>query len=110
MTMVTLLVAGTLSLTQADAAQDAELRDQVRKLVRDFDSGSLQARNQAEAGLLKLGVAALPHLPEVRDNMPLELRTRLQRVRDTLEKRQAVAATGARKITLRADGMQISMG
>ncbi|MEE2707525.1 MAG: hypothetical protein VX988_10760 [Planctomycetota bacterium] len=108
MTMVTLLVTGTLALAQADAANDTELRDQVRKLVRGLSAGSLEVRNNAEHELLDLGVPALAHLPEVRDNMPLEVRKRLLRVRDKLEKIQAVATTKSRRLTLQVDGRPLS--
>jgi hypothetical protein len=108
MTVVTFFVAGTLALAQPVAADDTELRDQVRKLVRDLDADTLDVRNKAEDKLLNLGVAALKHLPEVREGMPLELRMRLQRVRDKLEKTQALAATDAQSLTLQVNKVPLS--
>lgn len=57
----------------------------VRQTLRDLQSAQLQVRDAAEQKLIALGVAVLPHLPEVTSRTSGELRVRLQRVRQALQ-------------------------
>ncbi len=114
MAIATLLIAGAVALAQPadapDAANtpDAELRTEVRKLVRQLNADTIAEREAAELRLLKLGVPALAHLPEVTDSMPQELRDRLQRVLDKLQADQAKMATQSGRVTLHVAGEPLS--
>ena len=57
----------------------------VRQALRELESDQLQIREAAELKLIGMGVAVLPHLPELTPRTGGELRVRLQRVRQTLQ-------------------------
>lgn len=57
----------------------------IRQTLRELESSQLQIREAAEQKLVEMGVAVLPHLPEVTPRTAGELRVRLQRVRQTLQ-------------------------
>lgn len=100
---VTALMTAAVALAQADQAQppeDAKLAQQVRRLVRQLDFDTQAEREMAEKDLLELGPAALAHLPPPADDMPAEMRVRLERVRLVLERKQSEEFTAGAKITL----------
>jgi hypothetical protein len=86
----------------------ADLPSEVQRLVRRLDSPQLAQREAAEAELLRRGPAILDLLPPTSDRTPAEVRQRLGRVRQQLERQAARAAADASTITLRADGMRLS--
>lgn len=85
------------------AERDRELEGQLRPLLRDLRSGSLQEREQAEQKLLDFGTRVLDHLPEVTDQTPAELKQRLARVRDKLQKTASADSGKATQVTLQGE-------
>ena len=101
--MLVALLAG-----QADAPAAEDLRAEVERLVRRLDAPQLAEREAAEAELLRRGPAMLDLLPPMTDRTPAEVRQRLGRVREQLQRQAADAAADASTITLRADAMPLS--
>ena len=94
-----------------DPKNDADAKDMapaVQKFVAQLDAAEVAARDEAEAGLTKLGPAALAHLPRITARMSPELKVRLARVRGALELAYAQAAGRPSTITLAADGLKLS--
>ena len=87
---------------------DAELKASVRRHIRDLQADERETRDQAEQQLLKLGTPALKHLPIPNFRMSAELRERIGRIRKSLEKLQARAATTASLVTLNAQEMPLA--
>lgn len=81
---------------------------QVRELVAKLDAGEVAARDEAEAGLSRLGPAALAHLPRITPRTSPELKQRLVRVRAALELQYAQAAGRPSKVTLAGESMKLS--
>jgi hypothetical protein len=90
----------SLALCGPADGPSADVAATVRKLVIELDADEKARRDAAEQKLLDLGAAALPALPADNDAMPAEVRTRLARVKQTLERSQAEAAAQASTVTL----------
>jgi hypothetical protein len=94
----TLLLAGILTLGQADAPAESakpavDLAKEVKRLVLLLDDDQQAKREAAEKDLVALGPDVLPLLPSVSGGRtPAEMKTRLTRVRAALMK-VAVATT-----------------
>lgn len=85
-----------------EAAQsDEQLSRQVRSLVRQLSSDVAAEREAAEQQLIALGPKVLDLLPTIDNRTPAELRLRLQRVSETLQKAAAEAAGQASTVTLK---------
>jgi hypothetical protein len=95
---------------QADAAKEADgdLKAQVRSLIRDLDAAELATREGAEQKLLDLGPAALDLLPQPTNKMSAEVRERLGRVREKLQRAEAEAVTKAAVVTLDVEKQPLS--
>ena len=72
----------------------------LRKALRELDSSQLQIRDAAEQKLIAMGVAVLPHLPEVTARMAGEQRVRLLRVRQALQQAKIGHGFQASRVTL----------
>jgi len=102
-----LLLVSLLGI-QIDQPADAELRAEVRRLVRQLDAPSLEQREAAEAALLRLGPAALDLLPSEDQQASAEIRKRLAGVRHELQRRASAASADASTISLRGEKMPLS--
>lgn len=98
-------------------AADADLRSQLEQLVRQLNAPQAAQRDEAERAIIDLGApgnadagaqSVLDLLPEPNDRMPPEVRHRLTRIRQTIEKADAESAASATRVTLKADGMPLA--
>ncbi len=83
--------------------RDKELETQLRPLLRDLRSGTLQEREAAEQKLMEFGARVLDYLPEVNEKTSAELKQRLARVRDKLQKLAATDSGKATQVTLQGE-------
>ncbi|MFV1966361.1 MAG: hypothetical protein ACC628_13140 [Pirellulaceae bacterium] len=87
--------------TSAQAGKvDSDLANRVGQLVRQLDDHSLAARNAAEKTLVELGSEALGLLPPITPSTPAEVKERLGRIRESLEKQAAQAVIEPTRISL----------
>lgn len=95
--------AGWIADPAAFAADepDEQRARQVRSLVRQLSSDLAAEREAAERQLIELGPKVLDLLPTIDDRTPAELRLRLQRVSEALQKAAAEAAGRASTVTLK---------
>ncbi len=100
-----LLVVTSLALGQAEGPQDSDsdLKLQVASLVRQLDDDELAQRVEAEKELIALGPRVLDLLPEVTPRTSAEVKERLRRIRTSLEKTAADAATKTSVVTLKGE-------
>jgi hypothetical protein len=87
---------------------DAALRDRVLQLVERLDDPKPQARDDAEARLIKLGARVLPLLPDPAKVTSKELKERLDKVRSALRQAQEQTNTGASRVTIQAKAIRLS--
>jgi PAS domain-containing protein len=98
-----LVVSGILLGQTAPTPPAAELKLEVRRLVRQLNAPRLADRNAAEERLLGLGPAVLEHLPTAAENTPAEVEQRVARVRQVLQQKLARSAAQASTVTLRGN-------
>lgn len=98
---------GCLLSAPPDAAPE-QLAGEVRRLVRQLDASQLAQRDDAERAIIGLGAAALDVLPAENDRMSAEVKTRLRRVRQSLQRKAAEAAAASSTINLSAAAMPLS--
>ena len=84
------------------------MRAEVRRLVRQLDAPQLAEREAAEAELLRRGPAISICCRRRPTAMSAEVRERLGRVRQKLQRLAADAAAKASTITLRVDAMPLT--
>ena len=101
------VMAGIL-LGQADTPLDEDLGLQVRRLVRQLDALELDRRNDAEQQLVKLGPAILNLLGELEEGKSAEVKQRIGRIRQKLQRVLAESAVKASVVTLRGEAMPLS--
>jgi len=106
--LASLLLAGCAILGQADAAQNDDLRLNVRRLVRQLDAMQLAQREAAEQELLKLGPKVLELLPQPGQRTSAEVRQRLGRIRQKLQLVAAESAAQSSLITLSGEAIPLS--
>lgn len=94
-----LLLAGAIA-GPAEDGDNAQLRLQVLRLVRQLDNDTLAERQAAEQALIELGPPALDVLPPSNRAMSAEVTVRLERVRQAWEKAVAQAAAEPSRVTL----------
>src|SRR5208337_1489063 len=87
---------------------DAPLRDRVLQLIERLDDPKPEARDEAEARLIKLGARALPLLPDPASVTSQERKERLEKVRATLRQAEQEASTGASRVTIQAKAIRLS--
>jgi hypothetical protein len=95
------------SWAQSPAA-DAALRDRVLQLVERLDADKPDARDEAEARLLKLGAKILPLLPDAAAASSKERRERLEKIRGALRKAEEEVNTGASRVTIQGKAIRLS--
>lgn len=98
--LVSLLVATSAPAQQQSPPGQTELKAEITRLVRQLNAPQSERRDAAERELLELGPAVLGILPEKLERLPAEIKTRLTRVRQTLELRRSRDAVSARKLAL----------
>jgi len=87
---------------------DAALRDRVLQLIERLDDPKPEARDEAEARLIKLGARALPLLPDPASVTSKERKERLEKVRATLRQAEQETSTGASRVTIQAKAIRLS--
>ena len=97
--MTTTILALALLTGQADV-RGQETKAEVRSLLRQLGDDQLATREAAEQALVKLGPAALDHLPPITDRMSAEVAQRLRRIQQVLQKAAAEQSGQARRVTL----------
>ena len=96
------LVCCAISTTAiAQPTSEAQpLAKHVKELVDRLHAGTPEDRQAAENELVALGVGVLDELPAEHNRMPQEVKSRLTRIRDRLEKEAGRIATQAATISL----------
>jgi len=102
-----LILLGGLLTGQVEAAQPS-LELEVRRLVRQLDAAQLRDRDEAEQRLVDLGPEILDLLPSPSDRTPAEVRQRLGRVRQQLQRALAASVTESSRVTLAGDDLPLS--
>jgi len=104
------LVAAILATSTALVfAQDtADLKLQVRQLVRQLDDPELEVRDRAEQSLIKIGTESLDLLPPPDQQPSEEVRHRLARVRQTIERSAALQSLEGTQVTLVGEGLKLA--
>jgi hypothetical protein len=92
---------------RAQGEADAAVRDRVLQLVERLGDPKPEARDEAQARLIKLGGKILPLLPES-TGTDKDRNDRLDRVRAALKESADEANTGASKVTIQAKGIRLS--
>jgi len=87
---------------------DAALRDRVLQLIERLDDPKPEARDEAEARLIKLGARALPLLPDPASVTSQERKERLEKVRATLRQAEQETSTVASRVTIQAKAIRLS--
>lgn len=103
-----LLVALLWPVSAWGQAPDAALRDRVLQLVERLDATKIEARQAAEAALVKLGPRVLPFLPEPNKTTSADRKQRLERIRAALKEADEETKIGASKVTIRGQGIRLS--
>jgi hypothetical protein len=103
-----LLVLGWVLAAPAPAADNPDLRVEVRKLVRQLDAAQLAQRDAAEEKLLGMGPRVLELLPEPSAAASEEVKQRLGRIRQKLQLSAAKDALQPSTVTLSAQAMPLS--
>jgi len=101
------LVVAALSL-QSNAATRDDLKANVKTLVRQLDGSILSDRDQAERALIELGPKILPLLPKAAPRTSAEVKQRVARVRQSLQKAAAISNSKASLITLQVKNTRLS--
>ncbi len=87
---------------------DAALRDRVLQLIERLDDPKPEARDEAEARLIKLGARALPLLPDPASVTSKGRKERLEKVRATLRHAEEETSTVASRVTIQAKAIRLS--
>lgn len=92
----------------AAPAASEELKAQVKQLVRELDAAELAAREEAEQKLVALGPAALDLLPAATNRMSAEVKERLGRVRDKLQRAEAAGVVEPTRVAFAGQDVALS--
>jgi hypothetical protein len=96
-----ILLIGGVVLGQAGSPADAaQLKLEVRRLVRQMNAPRLADRQSAEERLTSLGPVVLDYLPPASDSLPAEVEQRLKRVRQVLQQQMARSTAQPSTVTL----------
>ncbi len=102
--MIALLLVLSGVLNEPDEVpQNPPAELEVRRLVRELDDPSLASREAAEEALVDLGPEVLELLPPVSRTMSAEVRVRLERVRERLQRAAAETTAQGSRIDLRGE-------
>ena len=88
------------SLKSASGEEASLNNDQIRSLIRQLEDRELARRDEAEAAIIQLGREAIQFLPSVTPQTSGELKVRLQRIRQALEKQAVAGFIEASHVTL----------
>jgi hypothetical protein len=99
------LAGGLRALAQTP---DAALKDRVMQLVERLDAPKADARDAAEAALIKLGSKVLPLLPEPAKVKSAEVKKRIEKIRSEIADAQEKANVGPSIITIKGQGIRLS--
>ena len=99
------LAGGLRALAQTP---DPALKDRVMQLIERLDAPKADARDTAEAALIKLGPKVLPLLPEPQKVKSAEVKKRLEKVRSEIADAQEKANVGASIITIKGQAIRLS--
>jgi len=102
-----MLLVGLVVLGQAGPAAEDDLRLEVRSLVRQLDAPQLGQREAAEKELTALGPKVLDLLPQTTDRTSAEVKLRLGRVRQKLQRMVAESAAKGSPVTLRGEALPL---
>ncbi len=108
MSGVLLLAVCLLAAPTDDTSSAEQLALDVRKLVRQLDGPRLADRQQAEAGLVKLGPRALELLPKLGSRTSAETKQRLARIRRKLQEALAQQAASPSTVTFVGESVPLS--
>lgn len=108
--MLEAVVMVAMALTgQANAnTADADLKLEVRRLVRRLDARELADREAAEKTLIEMGPKVLDFLPTPDQRVPAEVKQRLDRIKVLLQKKQAKTAAANSTVTLTGKRMLLA--
>ncbi|MGE0610702.1 MAG: hypothetical protein AB7O62_26665 [Pirellulales bacterium] len=95
-----LAACAALADDSAPAKESDEMKSQVRQLARQLDAAELSQREAAEQKLIELGPDVLDLLPPITPRTSAEVKERLARVRDKLQRQEAEAIVQPRRVTL----------
>jgi len=87
---------------------DAALRDRVLQLLERLDDPKPEARDEAQARLIKLGARVVPLLPDPASVASKEHKERLERVRAALRQAEEETCTAASRVTIQAKAIRLS--
>lgn len=91
-----------IGLVSSVYSQDKPLNEtDVAELVKQLEGGTAESRERAEAGLRELGAPVLSLLPDIDARTSGEMKMRLLRIRDHLEKLRVTEAAKESRITLK---------
>src|SRR5438309_12078403 len=107
-TAATLLIALAVGAIAYGQASDAALKDRVAQLVEKLDAPKAEARDAAQAALIKLGPRILPLLPEPTKKASAEVKDRLAKVREALNETQNATSLTPTKVTIKGQGIRLS--
>jgi hypothetical protein len=99
---------GGLLLGQADAGGRADLKLEVRRLLRQLNAVQKSDRDAAEQRLAAMGQPVLDLLPPPNEKVAPEVRQRVERVRQAVQRTMAKEAVQASTVTLHAEAMPLS--
>ena len=94
-----------LCLAASTFAQEntTDRQAQVRQLIRQLEDRNREVRDKAETDLRAMGSAVLSMLPEINARTSGELKQRILRIRDHLEKQELSESTGSSNVTLQGE-------
>jgi hypothetical protein len=102
-----MLIVCFLAVDPPPSAGD-DMKQEVRRLVRQLDADELARRDAAEEALIAKGPAALDLLPEISDRASAEVRERLVRIRNKLQRAAVELSAKSSLITLDSDSIPLS--
>ncbi len=107
--LVLVFIFTMFSTTAVAEADDSEsLKLTVRQLVRQLDDPRLVLRDQAEEELIALDVTGLDFLPQPSERTSEEVRHRLARIRQTLERTIAERSLESTRVKLHGENLSLA--
>ncbi len=101
-------IMGGLLLGQGDAGGAADLKLEVRRLLRQLNADHQSERDAAEQKLEMMGEKVLDFLPPPNEKVAPAVRQGVERARQAIQRSMAKAAVQASTVTLHADAMPLS--
>ena len=98
--LLAVLVCACLVTSGLAQSEPVDKKVKVRQLVRQLEDRERETRDKAESDLRKMGPAVLAMLPDIDAQTSGELKQRLLRIRDHLEKAQLSKSAAGSRVTL----------